>query len=72
MAHLLAINPLRAREKMLDLRVITNPFLLKEQQDLVDDLKEGMAWEEEFMTSEQAFYKGIAAIEAARNKGNAI
>jgi hypothetical protein len=68
MAHLLSINPLRSREYFMLLRIATNPMLMKDQQDLVEDLKEGASWEDEVLTSEQAFYRGIAEIERMRNK----
>lgn len=69
MAHLVAIEPLRSRENFMKLRISTNPFLLKDQQDLIEDLKESFGWgNEKALTSEKAFYQGISRIEAARSK----
>lgn len=69
MAHLTAIEPLRARENFMKLRISTNPFLLKDQQDLIEELNESFGWEsKKALSSEEAFYRGVSQIEAARSK----
>jgi len=68
MAHVLSMAPLRAEEDLRFLRLITNPHMTKDMQDLPDELRVIASWGEDDGYCEDAkeFY---AKIEAARNTG---
>lgn len=73
MAHYLSIIPLAAAEKLELVRISTNPFLLENQQDYLDELRDAKKWGEskEFDQTKE-LYDGVAKIEAARKKGGII
>lgn len=73
MSHFLAINPISAEEKLEQLKIITNPFLLEDMQEYPEQLRDIAQWgEEEPLDIVKEFYEKLSQIQQARKKGGII